>query len=102
MLTSVALLVSQVSVVDWPLSIVLGLAVSDAVGAAGGGGGGGGGGATFFFQGASIMVAPNADINIVHLSFWCFTFFFLPLKSCAWRAVEFSRRVRGRGIGPIF
>jgi len=78
MLTSVALLVSQVSVVDWPLSIVLGLAVSDAVGAAGGGGGGGGGGATFFLQAPSIMMAPNANINIIHFSFGCFTFFFLP------------------------
>jgi len=47
MLTSVAFEVSQVSVVDWPLSIVLGLAVSDAVGAAGGGGAGGGGGGVF-------------------------------------------------------
>ena len=52
MLTSVALLVCQVKVVDPPLSTVLGLAESEAVGAAGGGGGGGGGGATFFLQAA--------------------------------------------------
>src|SRR5437868_10588274 len=74
MLTSVALLVSQVSVVDWPLSIVLGLAVSEAVGAAGGGGGGGGGGATFFLQAPSIITAPNASISMIHFSFCCFTF----------------------------
>ena len=59
MLTSVALVVCQVSVVDWPFSTVLGLAVSEAVGAAGGGGGGGGGGATFFLQAPSIMTAPK-------------------------------------------
>src|SRR3989442_12207849 len=90
MLTSVALLVSQVSVVDWPLSIVLGLAVSDAVGAAGGGGGGGGGGATFFLEAASILVGPQGEINIIPLNFGFFTFFFLPLKEFGGGAGEFS------------
>src|SRR5277367_6630773 len=60
MLASVALLVCHVSVVDCPLSIVVGLAEIEAVGAAGGGGGGGGGGATFFLQARSIMMAPRA------------------------------------------
>ena len=73
MLTSVALLVCQVKVVDCPFSTVLGLAVSEAVGAAGGGGGGGGGGATFFLQAPSIMMAPSTNTNIIHLSFRCFT-----------------------------
>ena len=59
MLTSVALVVCQVNVVESPLLMELGLADSDAVGAAGGGGGGGGGGATFFLQAPSIMIAPR-------------------------------------------
>src|ERR1700730_13327921 len=67
MLASVALLVCQVRVVDWPFSTVLGFAVSEAVGAADGGGGGGGGGATFF------LMAPNANTSIIHLIFCCVT-----------------------------
>jgi hypothetical protein len=74
MLTSVAFVVCQVRVVDWPLSTVLGFAVSEAVGAAGGGGGGGGGGATFFLQAPNIMIAPNMNISVIHFSFGCFTF----------------------------
>jgi hypothetical protein len=73
MLASVALLVCQVRVVDWPFSTVLGLAVSEAVGAAAGGGGGGGGGATFFLQAPNIMMAPSANTNIIHLILCCFT-----------------------------
>ena len=73
MLTSVALLVCQVKVVDPPLSTVFGLAESEAVGAAGGGGGGGGGGATFFLQAPSVMIAIRANTNIIHLTFRCFT-----------------------------
>src|SRR5215467_13214331 len=72
MLTSVALVVCQFFVVDWPLLIVLGSAVSDAVGAAGGGGGGGGG-ATFFLHPPQIRMALNAYNNIIHFSFG-FTF----------------------------
>jgi hypothetical protein len=53
--------------------MVLGSAVSDAVGAAGGGGGGGGGGATFFLQAPKIMMALNANSSITHFSFG-FTF----------------------------
>src|SRR5207253_396491 len=73
MLASVALLVCQVRVVDWPFSTVFGLAVSEAVGAAGAGGGGGGGGATFFLQAPSIMMAPKANTSIANLSRRCFT-----------------------------
>src|SRR5690349_23518977 len=74
MLTSVALLVCQLKVVDWPFCTVSGLAVSDAVGAAGGGGGGGGGGATFFLQAPNIITAPNASMSMTHFVFSCFTF----------------------------
>src|SRR5271166_2387417 len=73
MLTSVALLVCQVRVVDPPLSTVLGLAESEAVGAAGGGGGGGGGGATFFLHAPRVMIAIRANTNIIHLTFRGFT-----------------------------
>jgi hypothetical protein len=67
------LLVCQVKVVEPPLSTVLGLAESEAVGAAGGGGGGGGGGATFFLQAPRVMIAMRANTNIIHLTFRCFT-----------------------------
>src|SRR5690348_12289092 len=80
MVTSVALVVCQVRVLDWPLSIVCGLALSEAVGAAGGGGGGGGGGATFFLQAPSIMMALNANTTMNHFIFACFTF---PPCDCA-------------------
>src|SRR5579871_5869721 len=73
MLTSVAFWVSHVSVVDWPLSMVLGLAVSDAVGAAGGGGGGGGGGTTLFLQAPSVRTTPNAITSVIHFLWLCFT-----------------------------
>ena len=66
MLTLLAFCVSQVRVVACPLSTVLGLAVSDAVGAAGGGGGGGGGGATFFLQAPSVRTAPRANMKTTH------------------------------------
>jgi len=59
--------------VDWPFSMVLGLAVSDAVGAAGGGGGGGGGGATFFLQAPSVRTMPNANTSTIHFFWLCFT-----------------------------
>jgi hypothetical protein len=67
--------------VDWPLSIVFGLAVREAVGAAGAGGGGGGGGATFFLQALKIMMAPKANTNIVHLSRRCFTLVLHTLRA---------------------
>jgi len=103
-LVSVALVVSQVSVVDWPLSIVLGFAVSEAVGAAGGGGGGGGGGAGFFLQAPSIMIAPNANTNVTHFSFRCFTFS-LPEDACPhdWRTAQIGREASVfdfQGVGP--
>src|SRR5882724_9233850 len=81
MLASVALLVCQVRVVDWPFSTVFGLAVSEAVGAAGGGGGGGGGGATFFLQAPSIMMAPKANTSIVNLSRRCITLVLRALRA---------------------
>jgi hypothetical protein len=74
MLTSVALLVCHVKVVDPPLSTVVGLALMEAVGAAGGGGGGGGGGATFFLQAPNIITAPRANTRNIHFILCCFTF----------------------------
>ena len=84
--TSVAPLVYQVSVVDWPLWIEFGLAVSDAVGAGADGGGGGGGGATFFLQAPSIMMAPSAITNVIHFNnVFCFTFppAYLRAQACS-------------------
>ena len=67
MLTSVAFVVCQVSVVDCPLSRVFGFADSEAVGAVGAGGGGGGGGATFFAHEARNMIMPSANTRVAHL-----------------------------------
>jgi len=68
MVTSVASVVCQVSVVVCPFSMLAGLAVSEAVGAAagGGGGGGGGGGASFFLQALSASIAARAATNAIH------------------------------------
>src|SRR6202035_983388 len=74
MLTSVASVVCQVSVGACPFSTVLGLAVSDAVGAAGGGGGGGGGGGVFLWQAPKNRIAPNANTRVIHFILCCFTF----------------------------
>jgi hypothetical protein len=63
------LVVCQFNVVESPLLMELGLAESDAVGAAGGGGGGGGGGATFFLQAPSIMIAPRIRIRVLQRNF---------------------------------
>src|ERR1700740_389085 len=70
--TSVALVVCQVRVVDSPLGMLLGLAVSDAVGC-GGGGGGGGGGVTFFLQPATTIKMANVAKIVVHFILLCFT-----------------------------
>ena len=67
MLTSVAFVVCQVSVVDWPGSRVFGFADSEAVGAVGEGGGGGGGGATFFAQAPRNTIVPSANRSVSHL-----------------------------------
>jgi hypothetical protein len=67
MLTSVAFVVCQVKVVDWPGSRVFGFADSEAVGAATVGGGGGGGGGTFFAQAPRNMIVPSADRRVSHL-----------------------------------
>jgi hypothetical protein len=93
MLTSVALLVSQLRVVDAPLSTVLGFAVSDAVGAAGGGGGGGGGGAAFFLHALRNITALNASSKPIHFSV-CFTFSSLQI-ACPdeWRTLVFSHQL---------
>jgi hypothetical protein len=53
--------------------MVVGSAVSVAVGAAGGGGGGGGGGATFFLHAPSSMIAAKVIINIANFVVLCFT-----------------------------
>src|SRR5713226_9278893 len=67
MLTSVAFVVCQVRVVDWPLSSVFGFADSEAVGAVGAGGGVGGGGATFFAHAPRNMIVPSANTRVLHL-----------------------------------
>ena len=72
--TSVAFVVCQVRVVDWPFSMVFGFAERDAVGAAAGGGGGGGGaGVTFFLHAPSSIMAAKVIINIAHFVVLCFT-----------------------------
>src|SRR5262249_35889593 len=82
MLTSVAFEVSHLQVADWPLSIVLGFAVSDAVGAVGGGGGGGGGGATFFLQPPSNITVLNANTSATHFMLFVYGFtLLLPAES---------------------
>jgi hypothetical protein len=67
MLTSVAFVVCQVSVVDWPGLSVFGFADSEAVGALGAGGGGGGGGATFLWHAPRNINAVRANISVAHL-----------------------------------
>src|SRR5271155_2193845 len=74
MLTSVALLVCHVRVVDCPCRTVFGFAVSEAVGAAGGGGGGGGGGGVFLWQAPRNRTAPKANTSVIHFILCCFTF----------------------------
>jgi hypothetical protein len=70
---SVAFVVCQVSVVDWPLARVFGFADSEAVGAVGAGGGGGGGGAAFFAHAPMNMIVPSANTSVPHLFIVCFT-----------------------------
>src|SRR6267154_2585239 len=72
--TSVALVVWNVSVADWPLSMVSGFAVRDAVGAAGGGGGGGGGGGCFLWHAPRNRIALSANSRAKLLSVSCFNF----------------------------
>jgi hypothetical protein len=91
MLMSVAFVVCHVRVVEPPLSTVLGLALSDAVGAAAGGGGGGGGGATFFLQAPKVMMALNANTSMIHFNLLCFNF--SSLRNCA-------PRLSSRGSSP--
>src|SRR5208282_2918743 len=67
MLTSVAFVVCQVKVVDWPGSGLFGFADRGGGGAAGVGGGGGGGGATFFAQAPRNMIVPSANRRVSHL-----------------------------------
>jgi hypothetical protein len=80
MLMSVAFVVCQLRVDDCPLSIVSGLAASEAVGAAGGGGGGGGGGGCFLWQAPRNKIAPSAITRTEHLNVSCFNFL-LPILS---------------------
>src|SRR5947209_6794702 len=98
MLTSVAFWVSQVSVVDWPFSMVLGLAVSDAVGVAGGGGGGGGGGATFFLHAPSVNTMLSAKTSVIHFLWLCFTSSSLETKRARWLAREIKTAAPGRSF----
>jgi len=67
MLTSVALVVCQLSVVESPGLSVFGFAESEAVGAFGAGGGGGGGGATFLWHAPRNINALRANIRVAHL-----------------------------------
>jgi hypothetical protein len=73
-LTSVAFVVCQDNVVDWPRSTVSGFAVRDAVVEAGGGGGGGGGGAVFLWQALRNKIAPSANTRVNHFTVSFFTF----------------------------
>jgi hypothetical protein len=77
MLTSVAFEVCQLRVEVSPWLIVLGLADSEAVGAAGGGGGGGGGGAAFLWQAPMKMMVARTNISALH-------FFMFELDAIAW------------------
>jgi hypothetical protein len=65
MLICVALLVRQVRMVDWPFTMALGFAASEAVGAGGGGVAAGGGGGTSFLQPAS-RTAAKVRVNRLH------------------------------------
>jgi hypothetical protein len=67
MLMSVAFVVCQVSVVDWPWSRVFGFADSEAVGAVSAGGGVGGGGATFLWHAPRNTIVPSANTRVAHL-----------------------------------
>src|SRR5213594_3879225 len=74
-LTSVALVVCQVRVVDCPFCTESGFAEREAVGAGGAGGGGGGGGAAFFLHALTIRIALNTSSRVSHRFIGCFTSF---------------------------
>src|SRR5689334_16154206 len=95
MLTSVALVVCQVSVAVCPLSIEFGLAESDAVGAGGGGGGGGGGVGGCFLQAPNIMIAPRMNTRVAHFNLGYFT-----CSSLRNGAPQTGARVEDRRCGP--
>jgi hypothetical protein len=103
MLTSVAFVVCQVRVVDWPWLIVFGFADSEAVGAGGGGGGGGGGGATFLWHAPRNMIVPSANTRVAHLAvvvvilIACFTDSSCFCAPALWRAIY--RFTAGRTLG---
>ena len=78
---SVALVVCQERVVDWPRWMLFGFAVSDAVGCGAGGGAGGGGGG-FFLQPASTIKIANAATIVSHFILLCFTSI-LPARKLA-------------------
>src|SRR5262245_14970306 len=83
--TLVAPVVIHDKVEDWPLSIVLGLAESVAVGAAaGGGGGGGGGGATgaFFLQPPASISNIRHRITEARLRYFCLFIYTSPPWNC--------------------
>src|ERR1035438_2920406 len=97
MLTSVALVVCHVKVVDAPWLMVFGFADSDAVGAVGAGGGGGGGGAVFFAHAPRNISVPSAKSR-PHILICRFTD--LLQSFCApelWRAIY--RIAAGRTVG---
>src|ERR1700716_3745324 len=98
MLTSVAFVVCQVSVVGWPGSSVFGFADSDAVGAGiTGGAGGGGGGSLCFPHAPRNMIVPSANTTVLHLVsvivISCFTLF---LQSLCARIVACIPQIHGR------
>jgi len=88
MLTSVAPVVCQVSVVGWPGSTVLGLADNEAVGAVALGGGGGGGAASFFgAHAARNMIVASANSAAPHL-------IVVVTVACFTRNLQFLVRLR--------
>jgi hypothetical protein len=104
MLMSVAFVVCQVRVVDWPWLMVFGFADSEAVGAAAGGGGGGGGGATFLWHAPKNIMRPSATTRVDHflIEIVIFIACFTDSSSfpCA-RVVACNVQIRGRAhSGP--
>src|SRR5579863_7803564 len=102
MLTSVAFVVCQLSVVDWPFSTVLGLAVSEAVGAAGGGGGGGGGGGVFLWHPPSNRMAARVIMSEIHFDRCCFTFPPCKMRASQTCALGFEPGETAGSPGPKF
>ncbi len=94
MLTSVAFVVCQVKVVDWPGSRVFGFADNEAVGAVGAGGGGGGGGGGWWHA-LRNMIMPSANTRVAHLAVVVIVCFTDSSFLCA-RVVACNLQIHGR------